>query len=124
MSLNFDYTYTEVEEDIMIFNLSGEVTESVDNNFKRIVHEKISGERTFIIFNMRDIRYINSSGLGLIAGLLKDSRKNKGDIKLCEVQPVIRNILQISKLDKVFDIFDSYEEALKAVRNSKDRDVY
>ena len=73
---------------------------------------------------MRDVVYINSSGLGLLAGFLKNARKINGEIKLAEVNKVIKNILEISKLTRVFELHDSLESAINSAKLSLDKNVY
>jgi len=72
--------------------------------------EKRQGVR--LLFNMETIEYLSSAGLGALVGLLKKSKRQGGTFKLCSLQPAIRELFDVMKLTKIFDIFGSEEEAL------------
>ncbi|MFA7578339.1 MAG: STAS domain-containing protein, partial [Candidatus Muiribacteriota bacterium] len=61
--------------------------------------------------------YINSATIGKFIGIFKKINEVGGAITFCNVRPFVRNILDITKLSTVFDIYDSQEEALEAVKN-------
>jgi anti-anti-sigma factor len=124
MSEKFNFRISEPVDRIIIIHFSGELTEETDSKIRSDIKDFISKEKKFYIFNMRELNYINSSGLGFLASTLKNVRKIHGDIKLAEIKPMIRNILDISKLTKVFDVFNKEEEALKALSANIDRNVY
>jgi anti-sigma B factor antagonist len=66
----------------------------------------------FIILNLRDATYIDSGGVGLLVRMLNRARTSGGDLKLCEVPERIREVLRITRLDTVFDQYDSEARAI------------
>jgi anti-anti-sigma factor len=74
----------------------------------------IKDGKTKIIIDMSQIEFTDSSFLSsVLAGLKQASLKN-GDIKLINLQPAVRYVFQITRLDKVFDIYENIDLALKS----------
>ena len=68
-----------------------------------------------LLLDCRQLEYISSVGLGLFMLLLKMRKDAGGSFGLCSLNPRIREIFVVSKLDRVMPIFESREEALKVV---------
>ena len=66
-----------------------------------------------ILVNLEDVETIDSSGLGSFNFGKRQLNNLGGDLKLCCLQNKAVNLLKISKLDRVYKIFDSEEEAVK-----------
>jgi len=75
-----------------------------------------SGGVSKMLINMENVRYLSSAMLGKLISLHKVLRMNKGTLKLCGIAPPIYEVFEITRLDKVFDIHNSEDEALKAFR--------
>lgn len=89
-------------------NLIGEtdgisITESFSNELE-------AGTRKFVM-DLTDLQHINSSGLGVLITLLTKARKVEGELVLANPSDYIQNLLQITKLDTIFQIFSTLEEA-------------
>jgi anti-sigma B factor antagonist len=70
-----------------------------------------SGVTKFCI-DLTELKHINSSGLGVLITLLTRTRKKDGELVLINPSTYIRNLLLITKLNSIFRIFDSKEEAV------------
>jgi len=68
-----------------------------------------------IVLNLSDVTYIDSGGLGTLVGVYSSARSAGADIKLTGLGQRLRDVLQITKLATVFQVFDSEEEALAAL---------
>lgn len=69
------------------------------------------GKQAFLV-DMVHVDRMNSSGLGILIGGLTTIRNGGGSLKLLNVKPKIRELLKITKLDRVFEIYDNEEEAI------------
>lgn len=92
-------------------NLIGEkdgisITESYSEN----LDDKI----THYVIDLGDLQHINSAGLGVLITLLTKARKAGGEVYLSNPSDYIGNLLLITKLNTIFQIFPSLEEALDA----------
>ena len=71
------------------------------------------GTHNFVI-NLEELQHINSSGLGVLITLLTKARKAGGDLVLANPSDFIKNLLLITKLNTIFRIFPSSEEAVSS----------
>lgn len=70
------------------------------------------------IFDMKDVDFIDSTGLGAIVACLKYASEVNGDLKLATLPPKPRMIFEITKAYRIFDIYDDVESALEAYQQS------
>ncbi|MGB0934323.1 MAG: STAS domain-containing protein [Lishizhenia sp.] len=84
----------------------------------QINKEITAGERMFI-FNLNKLEYINSSGLNLFLKLYTKIRANGGELVLCEISKGVEKLFHISKLDSIFNICASNDEALNYLNANK-----
>ena len=75
-----------------------------------------SGAVSKMLINMEDVRFLSSAMLGKLISLHKVLRTKKAALKLCNIVPEIFEVFEITRLDKVFDIYSSEDEALDAFR--------
>jgi anti-sigma B factor antagonist len=68
-----------------------------------------------LVLNLSDVTYIDSGGLGTLVGVYSSARAAGADIKLTGLGQRLRDVLQITKLATVFQVFDSEQEALAAL---------
>ncbi len=71
-----------------------------------------SGKRNFL-FNLKDVQYMDSFGLGEIVGSFISISNRGGKLKLTNLVPRIRLMFETTGLNKVFDIADNEETAIK-----------
>ena len=64
------------------------------------------------LLDLRSVTYISSTGVGSLIKCYRSVLKQKGHVKLLSPSQSVRNILAISKLDGVFEIFSDEDEAL------------
>jgi len=65
-----------------------------------------------LIVNMADVEYIDSSFLGALVAVLKHTMSFKSDIILVGLRKDIMNLFSLIRLDKVFKIYDDFNQAL------------
>jgi anti-sigma B factor antagonist len=72
------------------------------------------GLREFIriVLHCGDVSRVDSTGLGLLVRFLSHTRNHGGDFRLAALPPFMGNMLQMTKLDSLFRIYDSEEEAI------------
>ena len=71
---------------------------------------------TKMLINMENVQYLSSAVLGKLISLHKALRLKKGVLKLCTIAPPIFEVFEITRLNRVFDIYKSEDEALEAFR--------
>jgi anti-sigma B factor antagonist len=67
-----------------------------------------------VVLNLSGVSYIDSGGLGTLVGVYSSARASGADIKLTGLGQRLRDVLQITKLVTVFEVYDSEQEAIGA----------
>ena len=87
-------------------NTSPEVKESFDN----LIKEK----KEKVVVNLKDVNYVDSSGLATLVEVFKNMRAYDGKLKLTNLSSKVMGLFEITKLNKLFDIFAEEAEALNS----------
>lgn len=66
-----------------------------------------------VVLDLHQTDFIDSIGISTLVAGMKQFRARGGDLRLVGLQPSARSIFELMMLDKVFEIFDTQEEALK-----------
>ncbi len=79
--------------------------------FKQTVSEVIEGGQVRIVLDLRDVSFVDSSGLGALIGILKLIGV-RGDLTLCGLCAPVKRTLHLTRMDRVFLIFKDVPTAL------------
>ena len=102
-------------EKVAVLHLEGKIMGGPDaTTLHEKLHELIAGGRLQVVINLAEVDWMNSSGLGILIGGLSALRKNGGDLRLAGVTDKIDEVLRITKLDRVFDVYDDLETAISS----------
>jgi anti-sigma B factor antagonist len=67
-----------------------------------------------IVLNLRDVAYIDSSGIGDLVGSATTLRKQGGDLKVADPSMVVRDLLRVTRVDTVIEVKPDEASALQA----------
>ena len=96
-----------------IFDLSGDIDFANSAKVRDWVLREIRESRTSrVVMNLSQVRYIDSSGVASLVEGLKASRDLGSRFILCGLSTSAREVLQLSRLLKVFEVYDSEEQAM------------
>jgi len=98
-----------------IVEVLGEIDVYTSPKVKETITELIEKGHYHLIVNLEGVRYIDSTGLGVLIGALKKVREQNGSISLICTNPQIKKIFNITGLVKIFGIFKSEEDAIKGL---------
>ncbi len=107
-------------EDVVVLDLSGKLTIGepvllLRENLRSGVSE---GERKFIL-NLGEVNYIDSSGLGELVSSYTTIRNKGGDVKLLKLTSKTKDLLQMTKLLTVFDVYEDEAKAIASLKGQK-----
>jgi anti-sigma B factor antagonist len=108
----------EIEEknDVVIIVLDGEMVGGPDATLlTEKLHNLIEDGKKKIILDMAKVNYMNSSGLGILIGGLTAVRNNGGKLRLLNLASKLKELLRITKLDQVFDLYDDESKAIASL---------
>lgn len=98
-----------------VIDVQGEIDVYTSPRVKETINELIEKEHYNLIINLEEVRYIDSTGLGVLIGALKKVREHNGSINLICTNPQIKKIFNITGLVKIFGIFKNVEEAVNSI---------
>ena len=84
------------------------------------LHELIDEDKTNVVADLGKVKFMNSSGLGMLIGGLTTMRKAGGDLRLARATNKIESLLIITKLITVFKNFKTLDEAVQSYSNSEE----
>jgi len=67
-----------------------------------------------ILIDLKEVRFIDSSGLGVLVSGFKNASTRQGSLRLCGLQNQVRSMFELTRLHRVFDIFQTVDEALES----------
>lgn len=65
-----------------------------------------------LVIDLKEVRFVDSSGLGSLVSGFKNASARNGNLKLCGLQPQVKSMFELTRLHRVFEIFPTAEEAL------------
>jgi anti-sigma B factor antagonist len=102
----------EEGNNVLVVDIVGDLDARSAGDLKLTLNEKIESGNVWVLVNLSDVPYMDSAGLGVLVSGLKNTNRQNGDLRLWGLQPDVRNIFELTRLNKVFQIFDSEEAAL------------
>lgn len=97
-----------------IVDVEGEVDVLTAPRFRAALAKIVDSRAATVVVNLDRVRYMDSTGLGVLVSAMKQIRENQGTIALTGLNPHLGKIFEISGLRKVFKIYASEGEALCA----------
>jgi anti-sigma B factor antagonist len=99
----------------VIFDISGDIDLANSPAMRKAILGEIKGRSSHTVFlNLSKVRYIDSSGIASLVEGLKASRDSGSRLILYGMSSSVREVMELSRLQKIFEIYDSEEQALSA----------
>ncbi len=103
--------------DITILDMDGKVTIGEGSVALRNTIRRLLGEgKKKIVLNLSGVGYVDSSGIGELVSSFTAVNKEEGSLKLLNLTQKIQDLLAITKLLTVFDVYDSETDALSSFK--------
>ncbi len=107
-----EHTY-EIQNNVLLIFLKGDlIGENNGPELVKIVNDSIHDKVIKCAVDLSDVRYMNSSGIGVLITLLTKFRNHEGEMVLIKPSEKIEKLLLITKLNKIFSIVASKDEAM------------
>jgi anti-sigma B factor antagonist len=107
----------QIHEDgsVTVLTVTGDlVIGDAESTFKKTVTRLLEEGHTRLLVDLSGVGFLDSSGLGALVRALTQSQKEGGQTKLLHAGPQIRKLLQMTKLDSVFEIHEDMEAAVSS----------
>lgn len=100
---------------VRVLDLSGKITIGAgDVELRRLVEDALAAGKNHILVNLKEVTHIDSSGIGELVACFTTVKRRGGSMKLVNLPPKINDILQVTQLITVFDVFENETEALQS----------
>ena len=104
---------TEFSDNILFLYLEGDlIVEDIGLDLLDQVNDAINDKKLGCAIDISNVRYMNSSGIGLLITILSKYRNKGGEICLVNPGTHVQKLLGITKLDTIFNIVENKTEAL------------
>lgn len=98
-----NFNETAILDTVQIQQLGEELYELVDAQARRKV-----------VLDFSNVKFLSSSALGVLITMQKKAKEIKGRLLLCGLKPDLRKVFKITSLEKLFEFFETEEQALNA----------
>jgi anti-sigma B factor antagonist len=105
---------TRALEGVMVVDCSGRLVFGEESASLRDMVKKLLSESPKLVMNLREVNHIDSGGLGTLVSLYTTARNAGGAVKLASLSKRVGDLLQITKLLTIFEVFDDEEAAARS----------
>jgi anti-sigma B factor antagonist len=109
---------TVTQGNVLVIHLSGPLLFGEESSrLRNLVRDRLN-QSNQILLDLKGVSYIDSGGLGTLVALYASARKVGGEIKLARLGPRANEVMQITKLLTIFDVFDEVDAAVASFETS------
>ena len=102
------------KEGVTVFKVDGEINISTSPELKK-QFEKQPAKK--VVVDLENVSYIDSSGLATLVEILKRTKLQGGSLGLAGLSDKVKSLFEITKLDKLFAVFRTQDEAVGRVKS-------
>ena len=107
----------KVESGVLFLSLEGDLIGEVKGaELLEVVNNAINDDITLCAIDISQVRYINSSGIGVLITILTKFRNKDGEVCIINPSDHVKKLLIITKLTAIFNIVDTVEEAIEKLK--------
>jgi anti-sigma B factor antagonist len=100
---------------VSVLDIEGRIVLGEESNaFRERVKALLANNKKNIVLNLANVTYIDSAGLGTLVATFHSARSQGGTLKLANLGSKFREVLQVTKLLTVFEVFDSESAAVQS----------
>jgi anti-sigma B factor antagonist len=99
--------------DVPVLNVSGKIDAVTSKQLESAIDELLKLDATMMLLDLREVEYVSSSGLRVLMVAKEKLRQRQGELRLASLQPLVREVFEITGLKQLFTIYPSQGDALK-----------
>ncbi|MBD2313394.1 STAS domain-containing protein [Desertifilum sp. FACHB-1129] len=97
---------------------SGILDSTKASQFREEISHLVSSGADIILVNLKDVTFVDSSGLGALVSALKIVRSSSGKLCLCSINEQVRMLFELTSMDRVFEVYPSEDDFLSAIEST------
>ena len=110
----------KIVDGIMVLDLRGRITLGPETEAVRTkLKELLSAGQNQIILNLGEVTYLDSVGLGTLIGAYTSTSNSGGDLKLLHLPRGVQQLLQVTRLSTVFEIYEDLHVAVASFKKEE-----
>lgn len=104
------------KENAQFLHIQGDlIGDELGPKLVEIVTNAVNDKVKHFVIDLKEVRYISSSGIGVLITMLTKMRNSGGEVYLTSPSEHVQKLLIITKLNNIFKVFDSIEEAIEKI---------
>jgi anti-sigma B factor antagonist len=106
-------TATREQTGTTIVDVTGDIDMGTSPDLRKTLLESLKKTPRLVV-NLREVKYVDSSGIASLVEVLKEARNKEKRLVLFGLNAAVRDVLQLTRLARIFEIRETEEEALQA----------
>jgi anti-sigma B factor antagonist len=104
---------------VLVLHLTGPITlGQATQKFRSLISDMIAAGKKNILLNMAEVYYIDSSGVGELVAAYTTVTRNGGTMKLMKLTKRVQDVVQLTKVYRLFDVFDDEDTAVRSFESA------
>ena len=100
---------------VTVLHLTGPITLGQGTSrFRDLIHETLQAGKKNILLNMSEVYYLDSSGLGELVAAYTTVSREGGKLKLMKLTKRVQDVVQLTKVYRIFDVFLDEDTAVRS----------
>lgn len=105
------------ENQVLFVNLSGELDHHTSGTLRNRLNEVMENSNIkHLVFNLKQLDFMDSSGIGIILGRYNQVKKDDGTVMVLGPRPLVKKTFEMSGLSQIIKIVDDEAQAAKIIR--------
>ncbi len=101
------------QNDVLICRIDEEINIDTSPQLRKAFGEYVGKNAKKIIIDFSGVSYIDSSGIATFIELFQRLKKIEGKFRICCMAPKVKNVFEVTKVIKLFEVFDSRDAAIQ-----------
>lgn len=108
----------EVKDGVLVIYLEGNLLgEHTNGPVLELIKKNVEAGNKKVLFNLAEMKFINSTGLGMLLTAVSKTRNAGGELALCALPEQMKKLLQMTKLESVFNVKASEGEGISFLKS-------
>ena len=99
---------------VIVMQLPEQLNHAEVRTFLDDLQPLLESDRPRLVLDCSQVRHIDSAGIEMLLHCMDEAMKRDGDVKLAAVSPASAVILELMRVDRLFEVFDTTEEAVRS----------
>lgn len=109
----------QTQDDIMFVALTGELDQSTTNQVKvRLMTTIAAHDIKYIVFNLKSLSFMDSSGIGIILGRYNQVKSVGGQVFVLGMSPTVNKLFQMAGLNQIITVIDDETKVMQLLKEA------